>query len=287
MKLMFRRILAFLAQTFIWLPLAGIINICAVSPFFMLSGDMGEPTNIFIFLPIMWAIAFGLNKFRQWLKGRQTDEYYDVAYDEVTVSANADYYSDTIRITEDHNYYTRTESSNTFWGWVGVILSFVALPLQLVAWLMSFAALFFPFIYSTARKLPEDRNFSFINVLLHTLFDFVFIKVNYKRENKASPMGILYSLLFLTVPIVDTFIWILIGGALETFFGAMLDLDVLVIILVFALFFMLLSIIMLWIKYSGLIIMSCSKREAKGYMRKLGRLSMIFGAMFALLIMFA
>ncbi|MBR2930944.1 MAG: hypothetical protein IKC32_06915 [Clostridia bacterium] len=284
MKLQFKRILNFIFQTIFWVPLALLINACAISPFMMISGEMGEPTNVIIFLPIMWGIAFGLSKLRQWLKGRETDEYYDVAYDEVTYTASADYYSDTIHVDANHRYYTQTESSNTFWGWVGIILSFVALPLQLVAWLMSFVSLFFPFIYSTPRALPDDRGFSFFNVLLHTLFDFVIIIPPFKRKNKANAQGLLYSLLFLSVPVVDVGVWFLLAAILDPLLDGLINLEFLAIILLLAVVLIALSVVMLWLKYSFLIVASCSRVEAKKYMRKLGRWSMILGALFCAMI---
>ncbi len=277
MDIRVKRVLSFLAQTFIWLPLAFIINACAIAPFMMITGEMGEPTNILIFLPIMWGIAFALSKFRQWLKGRETDEYYDVAYDEVTYTAESSYYSDTIHVKEDHRYYTQTESSNTFWGWVGILLSFVAFPLQLVAWIMSFAGMFFPFIYTTARALPEDRSFSFINVILHTLFDFVIIPVAFVKRSKPSAKGLLYCLLLISVPVVDLLVWILLGGLLSGLIGGLIPLDVVPLICFLVGAVLALCIVMLLIKYSVLIVASCSRVEAKKYMRKLGRLGMILG----------
>lgn len=276
MNIRVKRVLSFLAQTFIWVPLALVINGCAVAPIMMLTGEMGEPTNIFIFLPIMWAIAFALSKFRQWLKGRETDEYYDVAYDEVTYTAEATSY-DTIRVNADHRYYTQTESSNTFWGWVGIILSFVALPLQIVAWIMSFAGMFFPFIYTTARALPEDRSFSFINVVLHTLFDFVIIPMAFAKRGKPSAKGLLYCLLFISVPVVDLLAWILLGGLLSGLIGGIIPFAEAALIAFLIGAVLALCIVMLLIKYSVLIVASCSRVDAKKYMRKLGRLSMILG----------
>lgn len=276
MNIRVKRVLSFLAQTFIWVPLALVINACAVAPIMMLTGEMGEPTNIFIFLPIMWAIAFALSKFRQWLKGRETDEYYDVAYDEVTYTAEATSY-DTIRVNADHRYYTQTESSNTFWGWVGIILSFVALPLQIVAWIMSFAGMFFPFIYTTARALPEDRSFSFINVVLHTLFDFVIIPMAFAKRGKPSAKGLLYCLLFISVPVVDLLAWILLGGLLSGLIGGIIPFAEAALIAFLIGAVLALCIVMLLIKYSVLIVASCSRVDAKKYMRKLGRLSMILG----------
>ena len=292
MKLQFKRILTFITQTIFWLPLAFIINVCSVGPLWMLFDGSSDPGNaLFIFLPIGWGIAFGLNKLRQWLKGRQTDEYYDVAYDEVKYSYGGST-SDTIYINEEHNYGVRTESSNTFWGWVGIILSFVALPLQLVAWFASFLSLFFPFIYVTARQLPEDKDFAWYNIILHTLFDFVFIKPPYHPDHKPSAKGLLWIFAFISVPIVDFFVFALLGSGIDHLLGMFgisglefLDVEWLFIILFFAAAFIILSILALIIKYTALLVMSYSKRDAKKYMRSLGRWSVVLSTIFLLLLL--
>lgn len=292
MKLQFKRILTFITQTVFWLPLSLIINALAVAPIWMLFDGESDPGNvIFIFLPVGWAIAFGLNKFRQWLKGKQTDEYYDVAYDEVKYSYGGST-SDTIYINEEHNYGVRTESSNTFWGWVGIILSFVAFPLQLVAWFASFLSLYFPFIYVTSRRLPEDRNFAWYNIILHTLFDFVFIKPPYSPKNRPSAKGLLWIFAFLSVPIVDFFVFALLGSGIDSLLGVfgieripLLDMEWLSIVLFFGSAFILLSILALIVKYTALLVMSYSKRDAKKYMRSLGRWSVVLSTVFLLLML--
>ncbi len=292
MKLQFKRILTFITQTVFWVPLSLLINAFAVGPIWMLFDGNSDPGNvIFIFLPLGWAIAFGLNKFRQWLKGRQTDEYYDVAYDEVKYTYGGSSY-DTIYINEEHNYGVRTESSNTFWGWVGIILSFVAFPLQLVAWFASFLSLFFPFIYVTARQLPEDKSFAWYNIILHTLFDFVFIKPPYHPDHRPSAKGFLWIFAFISVPVVDFFAFALLGSGIESLlemFGItsipFLRMDWLQIVLFFGAAFILLSILALIIKYTALLVMSYSKRDAKKYMRSLGRWSVLFSVIFLILIL--
>ena len=190
-----KRFFAFFFQLIFWLPFSLIINACAIGPFFMfeeIHKTNGMPVgNIILFTIILWAIAFGLSKLRQRIKGHQTDDYYDVVYDEVT----SYYYGDTF-IGESHRDVLRTEHSNTFWGWVGIFLSFIAFPLQLVALLASFLGMFIPFIYSTTKQLPEDRSFSFGNVLLHTLFEFVIIPVSFRRRGRASAKGLIYMIFY-------------------------------------------------------------------------------------------
>lgn len=292
MKLQFKRILTFITQTVFWLPLSLLINAFAAGPIWMLLDGESDPGNvIFIFLPLGWAIAFGLNKFRQWLKGRQTDEYYDVAYDEVKYTYGGSSY-DTIYINEEHNNVVRTESSNTLWGWVGIILSFVAFPLQLVAWFASFLSLFFPFIYVTTRQLPSDKRFAWYNIILHTLFDFVFIKPPYHPDHKPSAKGLLWIFIFLSVPVVDTLVF-LSAGELINWVLSLFNIRGLVflqaewfsIIGLIGGAFLLLSILILAIKYTGLLVMSYSKREAKKYLRSIGRWSVVFSLLLLLLML--
>lgn len=277
-----RRFWAFFKQLIFWTPIAFFTNVCAVGPIYLIiqafnGDDSFEPLNLIFIAPIMFAIAFALSKFRQVIKGRKTDEYYDAYYDEVTT-----YYLGDEKIGESHRDVVRTEHSNTFWGNVGIVLSFVAFPLQLVALTASFLSLFFPVIYSTSRKLPENRHFSFGNVILHTLFDFVIIPCHVQKKNLASTKGFLWLPFYISIPIVDLLVFALIGSAL----GSLFEIQAIGIISLLAFFVTLISIIVMIIKYTALIVYSCSKQEGLTYGARIGRTSILAGVLFVVSLMF-
>lgn len=172
-----RRIWAFISHLCFWLPLSLVINMFALMPVFMLT-DIDVGMNIFFYWLISWALAFFLSKLRLRIKGKQTDFYYDAAYDEVTK-----YYYRDVQIGESHHEIIKTESANTGWGWLGIILSFILFPLQIVATIAAFLGMFYPRIYSTTKKLPDNRYFSLGNNVLHILFDFVIISVPAQIHN--------------------------------------------------------------------------------------------------------
>ena len=280
-----RRFWAYFTQLVFWTPLSLLINVCAIGPVIMLpssltdaNADIPFTTAIFCF-PIMWALAFALSKFRQKIKGRTTDEYYDVTYDEVTEWYYGDKY-----ITETHEEVVKTESSNTFWGWVGILLSFVAFPLQLVALTAAFLSFFFPVIYSTTKKLPEDRYFSVGNRILHTLFDFVIIPCDFKKQNKASVKGFLWVLFFISIPVADIVVGTLIAALCENLFLYDVRATGLATVALIAFLFIMVSIIIFVLKYGVLIIYSCSKREAFKYGTKIGRLSVVATLLFMVML---
>ena len=281
-----RRIFAFLVQLILWVPLSAIINLCAIGPILALFGVFGNDSPPFItvifLLPMMWAAVFFLNKLRFKLKGKETDDYYNVVYDNINVDVKdlGDYY----KVTETHSYSTGVESSNTFWGWMGIILSFVALPLQLVALFMSFLALFFPVIYSTSRKLPGDTYFSVGNIILHSLFDFVIVPCYVEKKNPANPKGFLWILLFISVPIADILAFGLPALLIRNLLSYTIPTDFFSFIFLLGFVFVLLCIAICIVKYGCLIVYSCSRLEARKYVRKLGRLSMLAAG---LLVMFA
>ena len=272
-----KRFFAFFFQLIFWLPFSAIINTCAIAPFLFLSElnkENGMPLgNVIIFTLLFWAIAFGLSKLRQRIKGRETDEYYDVVYDEVT-----SYYYDDVKIAEVHRDVYKTESKNTFWGWVGIILSFIALPLQIIALIASFLGMFVPVIYSTTKKLPEDRDFSFGNILLHSLFEFVIIPVSYKRKGTPNAKGLLFLLFYILTPIIIIALGFLGALIIKDAFLIDYNLVFVSIISIVILFFVILSIIVCIVKYSILIIYDYDVDEGKKYLFKLIGLS-IFAAL--------
>ena len=277
-----RRFWAFFKQLIFWTPIALLTNICAIGPivfiFQAFNGDSSfEPLNLIFVVPIMFAIAFFLGKLRQSIKGRQTDEYYDAYYDEIT-----SYYLDGKKIGETHRDIVKTEHTNTFWGKVGIVLSFIAFPLQLVALTASFLSFFFPVIYSTTKKLPANRHFSFGNVLLHTLFDFVIIPCHVTKKGRASQKGFLWLPFYISIPVVDLFVFATIGSAIGTLF----DIPAIGVISLLAFFITLISIVIMIIKYTALIVYSCSKEEGLTYGAKIGKNSIFAGILFVIALMF-
>ena len=204
-----RRILAFLFETFILLPISLVINVCAILPFMaihsLFQSDGPEFTNILFFgIPLSfvagWGIAFFLNKLRLRLKGKTTDDYYEVEYQRVTSRVVERYYGYGIE-THVHNG-RRIESENTGWGIIGILLCFIAFPLQLVASLASCLALVIPVIYSTSRRLPDGIHFSVGNQILHILFDFVIITFLGERLTpKFDQKSVLWAVCYIATPI--------------------------------------------------------------------------------------
>ena len=276
------RFWTFVKQAVFWTPLSLLINVCAAGPIYYLyvaiNGGDGMPLENLIFIwPMFWAVAFGLNKFRQAIKGRKTDDYYTAYYDEVT-----SYYLGDRYIGETHRDVSRTEHSNTFWGMVGIVLSFIAFPLQLVALTASFLSLFFPVIYCTTRRLPIDRDFSLGNIILHTLFEFVIIPVSIEKRSRASAKGFLWIPFFISIPLVD----LLVFGTVASAIGPVYDLEIVGTLAIIAFLFTLLSIVIMIIKYSALIIYSFSKWEVLTYGAKIGRVSILAGVLLITSLMF-
>lgn len=210
----FKRFMQFLFEAGILLPLSTFINVFALGPLFVFfsEGEDVGTMNMILMIPLMWVLAFFFSKLKIRLKGKTTDQYYDVNY--LTVNPELTEYDDYIELKATVDATTRTESSNTGWGFLGIILSFVALPLQLIATVMAYMALFFPVIYSTAKPLPKNRRFSTGNKILHILFDFVIIPSPSRAGRKADVKGVLCVILYIigsallvvTVAIVAQFI---------------------------------------------------------------------------------
>lgn len=166
-------------QLFIWVPLAAVINLLALGPIllfynnFIIGGgkSISDFTIVFLGAGFMWGVTFGVNKLKFYLKGRETDDEYIVEYEKVTYTLyrKTNYYE----IQENRERFTRSEFELSGWGLLAFLSSFIALPLQLIALLMSYLSLIFPFIYSSAKYIPG--RLSLFNQITHSLFDFVLI----------------------------------------------------------------------------------------------------------------
>ncbi len=175
---MFNRIKNFLFQL-VFLVIAFVINVLAVAPIYIIKeaeNNSFEINNIYMmcFIPVCYAASVGLNKLFLKLKGFKTEWAYEkqVLYVEKKLTRIV---GNDIYIDVDVSAGTEYEFHNTFWGWVAAALSFVAFPIRLIAFVFSYFALFFPVIYSTFKRLPDNEDFSLINKILHFFFDFVFI----------------------------------------------------------------------------------------------------------------
>ncbi|MBR7117431.1 MAG: hypothetical protein IKC87_06980 [Clostridia bacterium] len=214
-----KRVLNFITELFLFLPLSVILTGCAWFPIFMVFStiDGGEVMNLIIFIPlccgIFWGIGFGVSKLLYWIKGRQTNEFYDVDYHNVDYNVEESFWiQDYYTITETHTYGTRTETSNTGWGWMAILTSFVALPCSLIATIVSFLALFMPAIYSTPWRI-EDGDVGGVNLFLHAAFDFVIIPVEMRRTGRPNALG----LILLPLAVISPFASLILGSVIGDF----------------------------------------------------------------------
>ncbi len=284
-----RRFLSFLFETFILLPISLVINFGAIMPIafigYMLNTDGVEFTNVLFFgLPLSfvvgWGVAFFLNKLRLRIKGKTTDEYYEVEYQRVTSRVVDRYYGYGIE-TRVHNG-TRIESSNTGWGIIGIILCFVAFPLQLVASLASFIALFVPVIYSTSRRLPNGLYFSAGNRMLHILFDFVIIPYFGPRLTpKFDQKSILWTLGYILTPVAAIFLGALIPELVEPRYLAAIAVPCLL-----ALLFSLCATLVIVIKYTVLTLCFYDGERCVGYIKKIALSSLATGLLLVIVLIF-
>ncbi|MBO5312785.1 MAG: hypothetical protein J6B29_02350 [Clostridia bacterium] len=274
----FTRIFTFLKQLLFWTPLSLIINACAIGPIMMLySEDLNS--NIIFMWPIMWVIAFFLCKLKLRLKGRRTDNYYEVEY--LKVTGRRVYYDE---VVFDSEHGTRIESRNTLWGWLGIILSFVAFPVQLIATLMSFVALFVPFVYSTTHRMPLEIRFTLANTAFHTLFDFVIIPAEKERIGESNPKGALWGLSLLGIPVLT----LIVGGIIaDLVSGLVKGYPFIGALGIIGMIFSSLSIIICIIKYTVLLVYDCNTVDLKRYARNIGILSAVASASLILGTMFS
>lgn len=261
---MLKRVLTFLLETFIFLPISAVVTLGAWLPIIMFFTTIngGEVMNLFIFIPLTcllgWGIAFSVNKFRMWLKGRQTEEFYDVDYHDVSYDVEESFWiKDYYTITETHTYGTRTESENTGWGWLSILSSFIALPCSLVATLMSFFALFMPAVYVTPWRVNEYE-VGRINLVLHALFDFMIIPVHMRRTGRPSFLGALFLPVFLFLPLL-TFVG---AEAIEDVLHRLTEIpEWIPIVGILVAMFLLLSLVVIIIEKSVLLIIDFSKQR--------------------------
>ncbi len=288
---MFKRFCNFLLQLFILMPLALIINGCAVAPIIALIAPSGNPvefSNAVFLLPVMWAAAFFLNKLRLRIKGNKTDDWYNVEKTEKGYEiVDYDKYEKKITIRPYEYTYETEERGSTLLGWIGILLSFIAFPIQLVAVLVSFLAMFFPIFYSTAKKLPPDRDFSILNRVLHFLFDFVIVESHFKRSGKASAWGLLWVLAYLGIAIIGAPLGIISAGMIVQSYPDLLpSINAVGMIGIPTAIFCGLCLVVMIIKYSFLIVLDYSKENGLVYLRKISLLSFVIAIAMFISIMF-
>ena len=261
---MLKRIGLFLLETIVFLPLSAIVTLGAWLPIiiFFTTINGGEIGNLIIFIPLTviigWGIAFGVNKFRMWVKGRQTEEFYDVDYHDVSYDVEESFWiKDYYTITETHTYGTRTESENTGWGWLSMLQSFIALPCTLISVLMAFFAIFMPAVYVTPWRI-EDDEVGRVNLVLHALFDFIIIPVHMRRTGRPSALGLIFLPLFLILPLATLVGTELVGDILHELFTIPEWVPVVGMLVAM---FLVLAIVVLIIEKTVLLIIDFSKQR--------------------------
>ncbi len=277
---MLRRVGVFLLELFVFFPLSAILTLCAWFPIFMIWSTLtsGEPMNVIIFAPLTigvgWGIGFGISKFRMWIKGRQTDEFYEVDYHEVSYDVEESFWiQDYYKITENHTYGTRTESENTGWGMLAILQSFIALPCSLITVLMSFLSFFMPAIHVTPWRVEEDEVGS-LNLFLHALFDFVIIPVHLRRTGRPHALGLLILPVGIIAPVVALFGGAIIGEFTTPLFAPLIP-EWIGIILGLVLVFFILSFIIISIEKCVLAVMDFSKYRVRRTLILLGILTVV------------
>lgn len=205
---MLKRIGILILETVVFLPLSAVVTLGAWLPIIMFFTTIngGEIANLIIFIPLTvligWGIAFGVNKFRMWIKGRQTEEFYETDYHDVRYDVEESFWiKDYYTITEVHTYGTCTVTENTGWAWLSMLQSFIALPCSFISVLMAFFAIFMPAVYVTPWRI-EDGEVGRVNLVLHALFDFIIIPVHMRRTGRPSALGLIFLPVFLILPLL-------------------------------------------------------------------------------------
>ncbi len=254
----------FLLEAVVFLPLSVIVTFGAWLPIiaFFTTVNGGEIANLIIFIPLTvligWGIAFGVNKFRIWIKGRQTEEFYEADYHDVTYDIEESFWiKDYYTVTETHTYGTRTVAENTGWAWLSMLQSFIALPCSLISVLMAFFAIFMPAVYVTPWRI-EDGEVGRVNLVLHALFDFIIIPVHMRRTGRPSALGLLFLPLFLAMPLATLVGAEYLGDILPEIFTIPEWVPVVGILVAM---FLLLALVVLIIEKSVLLIIDFSKQR--------------------------
>lgn len=261
--IMLKRIGIFLLEAIVFLPISAVVTLGAWLPIIIFFTTIeSEPMNLFIMIPLTiligWGIAFGVNKFRMWLKGRQTEEFYDVDYHDVSYDVEESFWiKDYYTITETHTYGTRTESENTGWGWLGILSSFIALPCSIVSVLMSFFAIIMPAVYVTPWRVDE-REVGRVNLVLHALFDFMIIPVHMRRTGRPSPLGLIFLPVFLALPLATFLGAEYLGDVLSTLVTIP---EWVTVVGILVTMFLILALIVIIIEKSILLIIDFSKQR--------------------------
>lgn len=280
MRSTFRRFFNFIVQLIFGTPLSLIINVMAIAPLAVLFGWVDFPAMNLIFIwPICWGIAFALNKLKISLKGKKVDDHFETEYEEYVISVTSDY-----DVSVSKRTGTEYSTSNTLWGWVGIFLSFIAFPIQIISLLFSFLSIFIGVIYSTTKRLPHDVYFSTFNDILHGIFDFVIIPSNVEKQNKGSFKGLLWTFVFILTVIVVLFIGYAVSALLFNVFAIDLP-DFVSIIALLGFIAVAIGLIISIIKYVGLICYSYSKEEALKYTFKIAGISAIEAILLILIIL--
>lgn len=222
-------------------PISAIINILVLSPILIwIGGDNIPLGNAIWMIFITVAAGFAANEFFIRLKGKETSEDIEVTYYGEDVDVKERF--NTFYVTITPYVETVKEKRLTFWGLLARIFCFVALPLRLVALVMSYVALFFPRIFVTHKEL--NPNYGVGNRLLHTLFDFVILPANGERFGRISAKGIIWIFVYLLSWVISNFlsVWLISSVLAKVTY-------ILTIVEFFVACFCILSSIILTLKY--------------------------------------
>lgn len=260
---------------FFFLFVSFIINGLVLAPLWMyLAGTYGEAINepggiasgygvggiaMSILGPV---IGFGLNELFLRLKGKKTAEYYEVSYLNTVEERRKTWFG------YETNFYsyvsTETKKSLTVWGILARILAVIAFPLRVVAFIASYIALFCPALYSAFGRIDPDMPQVFGSKVTHLLFDFVIVPVKGCASRSASPLCILWVIVYIVVGILFA-----AGGTLAALYAIPRSPGIVVIPLMLIWFFCTLSTIVLAIKYCILICFDYDTKAAIFYMLRI------------------
>lgn len=213
-----------------------------------------------LFLAIMAPIlGFALNELFLRLKGKKTAEYYEVDYLNVDVEVRETWGGYNIRTSSYVSTGERKEL--TFWGILARILAVIAFPLRVVAFIVSYIALFCPALYSTFGEIDPDMPQRFGSKLTHVLFDFVIVPVDGYASRNLSPLCILWVVIYLVVgPVFAA------GGVFAAAYALNKAPGAAVIPLLVIGFFLTLSTLVLTLKYCIVICLDYHTKTAVIYM---------------------
>ena len=200
----FDRIKNALLELFVFLPLSAIIFVLVWFPIFSLVGFAtgGESLGpeVWIMLPIIAIVCYGIailiSKLRMKARGYQVD------------LTHSSFWNSEYRDAYGNSHFTSDGDTPTVAGVASVLLSFIALPLGIVAVIASLLGLIYPSICSTPGPI-ETSEHTRANQVLHGLFDFVIAPTGLERPRNPSLLGIVNLLSpILTVGVILASLWI-------------------------------------------------------------------------------